>query len=107
MCELSLKMQIFLGEHAEQISDNTAVVLACGRADIQNTLDIQKHCDNRRFCRDADIQHRAGCAGIRGGKGLSRSRLGEDIAVAPDILLYYQNAPRQHETYRLRRISGA
>ena len=49
----------------------------------------------------------AGSAGIGGGEGLAQPRLGEDIAVAPDILLNDQHAAGQYQTDGLRRVPGA
>ena len=104
--ELFAEAQVFFGEFAEQIADDAAVPGAGGRAHGQHAFDVQKQHSRGCFRRDAHLQHRTGCAGIGGGEGLSRPCLGQNIAVAPDVLLLDQNAPGQHQTDRFRRIAG-
>ena len=107
MRELFAEAQVFLGKLAEKIPDDAAVVLTGGRTHIQNALYVQEHCCDGRFGEHAYIQQRAGRAGIRGGKRLSRPRFGENVAVAPNILLHDKNTAREHKTDRLGRITGA
>ena len=83
------------------------MVGAGGGADVQDALDVHEQHRDGRLRHHADVQHRAGSAGIGGSEGLARPRLGEDIAVAPDILLNDQHAAGQHQTDGLRRVSGA
>ena len=106
MC-VSFSLKVFFGEFAEQIADDAAVVRAGGGTDGQDALDVQKERGDGRFRDDAHVQHRAGRAGKRGGKGLPRPCLGKNIAISPNVLLYDQNTSRQDEAERLRRIAGA
>ena len=86
--QLFAEAQIFLRKLAKQISDDMAMMRAGGGAHMQHTLYVQLQHRNSRFRHNAYIQHRAGRAGIGGGKGLPHPCLGTDVAVAPDILLY-------------------
>ena len=106
MCELFTEPQVLFGKLAEKIADDAAVPGAGGRAHGQHAFDVQKQHSRGCFRRDAHLQHRTGCAGIGGGEGLSRPCLGQNIAVAPDVLLLDQNAPGQHQSNRFRRIPG-
>ena len=106
MRKLFTESQVLFGELAEEIPNHAAVVRAGGRADIQHALYIQKHRGNGRFCGDAYVHYRSGRAGISGGEGLTRTCFGENIAITPDVLLNDQNASRQHEPDRFRRIAG-
>ena len=74
MGEFFILKQIFLGKLRQQISYDAVVMLTGGRADGENTSDIQKHYRNRRFGNDAHIQHRAGRAGKGGGINLPLPR---------------------------------
>ena len=105
--ELFAETQVFPGKLAQQVADDPAVMRTGGGADGQNALYVQKHCSNGGFGHHAHIQPGAGGAGERGGKGLPRPRFGKNIAVSPDILLYDQNASRQHKADGFRRVSGA
>ena len=103
--ELFAETQVFLGEHTQQVADYTAMVRAGGRAHVQDALYIDIQRGDRRLGDHAHIQHRARGAGIGSSKGLSRSRFGQDVAIAPNVLLDDQNTARQHKTDRLCRIA--
>ena len=81
-------LQVKLAKLAKQISDDMAMMRAGGGTHMQHTLYVQIQHRNSCFRHNAYIQHRAGRAGIGGGKGLPHPCLGNDVAVAPDILLY-------------------
>ena len=105
--ELFAETKIFPGKLAQQVADDPAVMRAGGGADGQNALYVQKHCGNGSFGHHTHIQPGAGGAGECGGKGLPRPGFGKNVAVPPDILLYDENASRQHKADGFRRIPGA
>ena len=107
MREFFTQTQIFHGKLTQKVPENPAVVRAGGRADVQDAADVQKQNGDGDLRDDADRESGTGRAGIRGGKRLSRPRFGENVAVPPNVLLNHQNASRQHQPHRVRRIAGA
>ena len=73
---------------------------------MQHTPYVQIQHRNSCFCHNAYIQHRAGRAGIGGGKGLPRPCLGKNVAVTPDILLDHQDASGKDKTDGFCSIAG-
>ena len=68
--QLFAEAEVFLCKLAKQISDDMTMMRTGGGAHMQHTLYVQIQHRNSRFCHNAYIQHRAGRAGIGGGKGL-------------------------------------
>ena len=56
MLEFFAETQIFLGKFAENVSDNSVVMCAGGRAYVKNAIYIQKHYGNGRFRNDVYVQ---------------------------------------------------
>ena len=107
MREFFGEAKVLFGKFAEQVPHNAIMVRADGRAHVKNPSDVKKHRDDGSFGGNAYVERRSERAGVSRGESLSRARFGNDIAIAPDVLLYDQNAPRQHKPYRFRRFAGA
>ena len=106
MRELFAEAQIFFGKIGKEVSNDPAVVAACGRTNVQDALNVQKQHRGGSIRDHAHIQYGTRRAGKGGGKGLRRSRSGENVAVSPNVLLDDQNTSRQHNADRFHCIPG-
>ena len=77
-----------------------------GGTDRQKALDVQKQHRCRRFGHDAHIGDTVWRAGEGRGVGLPRRGAGENVAVAPDILLNDERAAGEHHADLLDRVAG-
>ena len=106
VCEFFIEQQVFSRKVAQKVSDDAAVVRAGGGTDRQKALDVQKQHRRRRFGHDAHIGDTVWRAGEGRGVGLPRCGAGENVAVAPDILLHDERAAGEHHADLLDRIAG-
>ena len=104
--ELFVEQQVFARKVAQKVSDDAAVVRAGGGTDRQKALDVQKQHRCRRFGHDAHIGDTVWRAGEGRGIRLPRCGAGENVAVAPDILLHDERAAGEHHAGLLDRVAG-
>ena len=83
--------------------------LWCAQAEgqtVKRRLTFKKQHRCRRFGHDAHIGDTARRAGEGRGVGLPRRGAGENVAVAPDILLHDERAAGEHHADLLDRVAG-
>ena len=98
--------QVFACKVAQKVSDDAAMVRTGGGTDRQKALDVQKQHRRRRFGHDAHVGDTVWRAGEGRGVRLSRRGAGENVAVAPDILLHDERAAGEHHADLLDRVAG-
>ena len=101
MAELRVEIQIFARKLGYQIADELCVPGARLRARAEHMSDFQPHylAFALRLRADGQLFARAG---ERLGEDSALSYPRHDIAVAPEIVLHYQNAAAHHEPERVR-----
>ena len=104
--ELFIEQQVFACKVAQKVSDDAAMVRTGGGTDRQKALDVQKQHRRRRFGHDAHVGDTVWRAGEGRGVRLSRRGAGENVAVAPDILLHDERAAGEPHADLLDRVAG-